>query len=291
MSILDAIINFFRRLFGSPPPPPPPPAPPPSPPPPPPRAPSGPDNYPGDAAFTDLLQKIYHGANGQGGISNDKIKLKAHTNPNRADGTWTRTEIVTLLLDRYDDIIAGSPRPDSCKSWLFNTNFTVAACVASLTNPSAYDDASGWRNWAGSHSGTWYSDGQGGAAGPTFKDDAKWNPPRDEGRHPPGSVPPAGSPYDFQPVDFKDAAGNVVRRGWNQSHKDVEYLWSWDPKDEGQQNGEIGAHLGFRHVEDGAEAIFWFTCREVFFEAIKEVDGVKHRISVGIWGRGLWTVT
>jgi len=51
------------------------------------------------------------------------------------------------------------------------------------------------------------------------------------------------------------------------------------------------AHLGFRHKEDGAEAIFWFTTREVFLEAIKTVDGVRRRISVGIWGRGLWTVS
>ncbi|MFU7528112.1 hypothetical protein [Qipengyuania sp. ASV99] len=245
-----------------------------------PAPPSGPDNYPGDDANTELLQDIYHGPKParNGGVSGDKIDLAWDRKPGPGGGLWTRAEIVAALLDRYakKPTVAGS-----CKVWLWNTNLTPASCLAALTTPKGYADASGWQAWAGLHQGSWYQD----QAAPS-PDNARWHAPRQTGAH-----LPAGTPYDFQLVDFHAPSGGVTRRGWNQSHKDVGYVWGWDPKDNGQTNGEIGAHLGFPFSEDGADAIIWFTKREVFLEAVKTVDGVRRRISVGLRGVGQWTIT
>jgi hypothetical protein len=242
-----------------------------------------PDNYPGDAAFTALLQRIYHGppgpggTPGTGGVSHDKIDLAWDRKPGAGNGQWTRTEIVQALLARYASRPSGGT---TCKAFLGNANITLADCLKALTYPAGYPGPSGWQKWAGSHDGCWYQDNSAGVP-----DDARWHAPTKKGAH-----APAGTAYDFQPVDFLRQGGGIARHGWNQSHPDVAYVWGWDPKDIGAEHGEIGAHLGFQFSSGGADGIIWFTPKEVFLEAVSTVNGVRRRISVGLRGVGQWTI-
>jgi hypothetical protein len=238
---------------------------------------AGPDVYPGDAGFTAVLQQIYHGSDNKSGVSHDKINLAWQRNPSTANGLYTRAQIVSCLLSRYTSVCPGGT---SCKAFLGNANITQADCVAALTYPSGYPNASGWQAWAGLHDGCWYPD-----YGKSAADDARWHAPIKQGAH-----APAGTPYDHQPVDFIKHGGGIGRHGWNQSHPDVAYVWGWDPKENGKDGGLIGAHLGFQFKSGGADAIIWFTGKEAFLEAVREVSGVRRRISVGLAGVGQWTI-
>jgi hypothetical protein len=234
---------------------------------------SGPDKYPGDEDFTEILQHIYHGPLGMAGVSHDKISLEFKANSLSNNGLWTRSEIVAELLQRYAGVSAAGA---TCKAFLGNANITQADCVNALTYPKGYQSAAGWQAWAGLHDGCWYQDGE-----PGLPDDARWRAPYKE---------PANSLYDHQPVDFLKQGGGIARHGWNQSHPAVAYVWGWDPKDNGQEDGLIGAHLGFQFQSGGAEAIIWFTTKEAFLEAVRTVSGVRRRISVGLYGVGQWTI-
>lgn len=240
------------------------------------------DTYVSDAVNTRILQEIYHGgtATRPGGVSNDQIRL-TYFNPTT---NYTRTQVIQMLLQRY--VSSGPSAPQSPKDYLFNINFSASACLHSLTYPAAYANASGWNAWAGGHSGHWYNDTAGTTVPPM--DNATWHPAVQQ------TTTPSQPPYWHQPVDFLDHnTGAITRHGWNQSNSSVAYLWGWDPKGPSTPpaGGETGAHLGLRHSENDAEAIFWFTKNECFFEAVATQNNVKRRISVGLFGRGFWTIS
>ena len=46
------------------------------------------------------------------------------------------------------------------------------------------------------------------------------------------------------------------------------YLWGWDPKENGNEKGMIGAHLGFPFGVGSCRFIVWITPKTAFFEAI-----------------------
>lgn len=248
------------------------------------------DQYPGDTQFTAIVHSIYQGGLSKpggksrppnSGVAFDQIILE-----NKSQ-VFTRPDIVDLLLTRYAaDVTLTDGTVINCKDFLWNTNFTQSACLNSLYYTDGYNNLADWNSWAGLHDGHWYRD-----RGDQFDDRAFWAPSRLEGQH------NGGTAYKFQDATFLESNNSVKRRGWNQAHEDVMYVWGWDPKEQGNANGWIGAHLGFRHEESGASCLFWFTPEDVFFEAVKEQGGQRRRISVGYGpsddqyaGRGLWTI-
>lgn len=244
------------------------------------------DIYPGDADYTAIVQEIYKGADGRGGVTGDAIAF-----PKRGDGrTWTRPEVVDQLLARLHETRTLGSRRTSCHAFLGSPAITRDGILHSLYFHTGHPTARGWNDWRGLHDGAWHVDD-----GRTIPDAAVWHDARDEGRH-----APSGSPYHLQPVSFLEAPGSreVERDGWNQSHPDVQYLWGWDPKSEPapSRRGTLGAHLGFRHEQGGVDWIVWFTNTECFLEGIATVGTERRRVSVGFGqrpgfdGRGLWTV-
>lgn len=248
------------------------------------------DQYPSDTDYTDIIQSIYQGGLDKpggknrppsSGVAHDQVTLEEKPQ------IYTRAEIVTILLDRYAaDLTLMDGSVINCKTFLWNTEFSSSACLTSLYDTDGYDAQADWDKWAGLHQGHWYRD-----RGDEFEDAAFWARSRLEGQH------NGGTPYKFQDATFLDSANAVKRRGWNQSHEDVKYVWGWDPKDSGDEQGWIGAHLGFRHDEKGANCLFWFTPYEVFFEAVRTFGGLTRRISVGYGppddqyaGRGQWVI-
>jgi len=234
------------------------------------------DNYPGDAAYSNLVQTVY------GGVTSDSISMALHN----GGATQSRTAVAQILVDRHNNR-QNSGQAQTNADFL-GTSFTVQEVVDALTFTKGYPSSVGWAQWAGNHSGTWFDENQ------QFTDNARWLSPVVEPTNDPQfDRDNAGQPrrYDFQKAEFLNSAGQVKRTGWNQSHHEVQYLWGWDPKEQGNENGRIGTHVGLPFTKQNTSVIVWFTPQEVFLECIVTSDAMRKRTSTGLKGFGQWTVT
>jgi hypothetical protein len=105
---------------------------------------------------------------------------------------------------------------------------------------------------------------------------------------------------DAQKVQWPNR--KVGRFGWHQSHPDIDYLWGWDPKDAGNENGDIGTHIGFPFELGPCSFIIWITPKAAFLEGIntgrtitkvldgKRVTGHPKTSTALTGGRGQWLV-
>lgn len=257
------------------------------------------DTYPGDAAYTDIVQEIYDG------VTSDAIVM-ADWNDNQGNApghALGRRHLAQLLVDKHD----GHRNADIQRvtnAAFISTTLAVDQLVAAMTYTGSYGSAHEWNRWAGLHRGHWYGDD----ASEELVDDARWYEAIRQPSQVEGDVDAAGNPrvYHFQKVEFFRHVGppltglrrrpamrpEIDRTGWNQSHGDVQYLWGWDPKNQGDENGEIGTHVGFPFSTSlaGPAAILWVTKKEAFVECVAEVDGARLRTSAGLFGVGQWTV-
>ena len=135
-------------------------------------------------------------------------------------------------------------------------------------------------------------------AGSSSVDSAFWSRPIGEREH-----ENSGIHYGFQPVVwFTGNTHDIHKRGFNQAHDNIGYIWGWDPKENGVSSpiGHYGTHLGLTFSSPTAKYILWLTHQYCFIEGVKTGDGNSFKkFSLGIFqsggslhygGQGRWMV-
>lgn len=186
-------------------------------------------------------------------------------------------DLCMYLVDRHNDMPAGEGVTNA--DHLGGVTITVEECVNALTSPSGFGPG-GFDRWKGKHDGKWTND-----SGEMFEDDATWEEERD-GERDYGENGPDN--YREQPVKFGDG-----RKGYNGSSSDKDFVWGWDPKDDG--SCDKGVHVGYPFDPgDGVglvNCILWITPTEAFLECIFDDPAAPNaRTSTGFWGKGQWEV-
>jgi len=232
------------------------------------------DQYPSsDATYTRIAQDVYHG------VSADNIAMDFD------NSIRTREQLCDKLINKHNN---AKPAGAKLNNALYiGESMDRDTCLNALWYSKGYAGPKGLRNWAGEMTGTWYADD-----GKTYNDPAIWDAPTKETtKDPRNDKDASGQPrvYDFQKVTFTSRSGNA-RNGWNQSHPEVAYIWGWDPKDNGNQNGGVGTHVGWTLKRGDADCIIWATKKEAFLECIKPYCGGKRRTSAGLFGVGQWEI-
>ena len=166
------------------------------------------DCYPGDAQFTAIVQEVYKK------VTSDRISgLRGY-----GSLELTRTQLCSLLVRNHNSGLIQSQTSSQTRT---NYNFlgesiSLGACVNALVYTNGYDTDEGWRRWAGTLSGTWWSNDE------AISDGAKWYQPYWKD----------GQTYAVQKVEFysqwrKDNCKFVDQTdatclfGWNQSGRGV----------------------------------------------------------------------
>ena len=169
------------------------------------------DCYPGDTAFTNIVQEIYKG------VTSDNIILTYH-----GSGSMSRNTLCSTLVNHHN--YGKNPgQSQTNRQFLGYQYISQSSCVNALTYTSGYYTSAGWQSWAGYHSGKWYAKTQ------IFSDGARWNVPYVK----------YDSPYVYyvQSVRFdsqwrkdnchhRDSTGATCRYGWNQSGQGVRDILS-----------------------------------------------------------------
>ncbi len=224
------------------------------------------DQYPGDVEFSNIVQRVYHE------VSADNISMSF-----RSD-IVTRGQLCSVLVNRHNSQI--SPGATRSNASFIGVTLSHSDCLNALWYSSGYSGPSGWLAWAGVLRGTWFNDNN-----QQFNDSANWLSPVKE----PGFD---SRNYDLQTVIFTGRTGQA-RYGWNVSHPSVDYVWGWDQKDNANQNGERGTHVGWTFQKSSAQCIVWATPEEAFLECVKPSHtcaSQKRRVSAGFFGMGQWTI-
>jgi len=221
------------------------------------------DIYPGDTAYSQIVQRVYHE------VSSDNINMLYKTN------IVSRNQLCSELVNRHNNHKA--PGASQTNAGFIGVTLTQLDCLNALWYSDGYDSSAGWTAWAGNLVGTWFNDDN-----QQFTDPANWNSPVKENGN-------DGRVYDLQNVLFSARSGNA-RYGWNMSHPDVAYVWGWDAKDNNNQHGERGTHVGWTFEKSGAQCIIWATPEEAFLECVKPKCSGKQRVSTGFFGMGQWTI-
>ena len=170
-----------------------------------------PDCYPGDSAYTEIVQQIYRG------VTSDSILLTGPDQPK------SRYQLCSTLTNHHNS--GKNPgQMETNSEFLGQVTVTQTACAHALIYTQGYNDISGWQQWAGYHSGNWYSSEN------SRSDTALWSNPS----YKPGNV------YVLQPVRFdsqyriencitRDSTGSTCRHGWFQSGQNVNSLYHRAP--------------------------------------------------------------
>lgn len=163
------------------------------------------DCYPGDAAYTNIVQEIYRG------VTFDNIVLTFFSST-----PMNRRALCSILVSNHNN--GKNPGQNLTNRDYLGVYVTQSNCVNALTYTTGYSSLAGWQAWAGYHSGKWYSKTK------IFDDGAQWNYPYV--KNDPGQT------YAVQPVRFDsqsrkdkcqfiDSTGATCRNGWNQSGQGV----------------------------------------------------------------------
>lgn len=225
-------------------------------------------SYIGDKELTDAVQKIW------GQVTGNKIGFDGR------EGTLSRDALCRQLAERHNSGL-GFGQSRTSAAFLGQT-ISARECAAALHTPRGYPTLDGWTAWAGKHQGHWFGQDKNGT------DSARWHRPRLERSH----HGPART-YNLQPVEFLHENGALKHRALNQSHRDVNYIWGYDPKDKkgDEELGKWAPHIGFTFDKETTRCIVWLTPSEAFLECIRLHGGQRLRTSVGFWGYGQWTVS
>ncbi len=199
-----------------------------------------------------------------------------------------RTELCQKLIDQHNNETPGVATQTNAS--FIGETISLSVCQNALWYSNGYTSNSDLDAWSGLMTGTWYDGG-----GLTFSDPAMWQSPINlpTGDHI-GDLGSDGMPriYAFQEVIFSGAdRTGQAKYGWNQSHPDVQYIWGWDPKDNDNDGGNVGTHVGWTFDQGPAQCIIWITKNESFLECVKNFCSGKRRTSAGLFGIGQWEVT
>ena len=242
------------------------------------------DRYPGDAAFEAIRYEVY------GGIVKDDIEMTFNEN------ITTRNQLCNILVNRHNNNRVTYREGDRSNGRILTTEtnakfigvrLTELDCLNALWYSDGYDSSAGWRAWAGKLDGTWFNDERffdeetNQFKQQTFTDPATWlSPEAERGER----------TYYLQSVIFSGRSA-TARYGWNKSSRDVAYVWGWDGKDNTDNGGKTGMHVGFTFEKSGAHCIIWATTEEAFLECVKpSYGGLKKRTSTGFFGIGQWII-
>ncbi len=162
------------------------------------------DCYPGDTAYTAIIQNVYHG------VTSDNIVLSG---TDQLPGTINRKQLCDRLTSHHNNgINTGMAKTN--QDFLGNGYISSSQCQNALTYTQGYNSITGWQRWDGYHSGKWYNTVNGGD-----NDGAQWNAPY--------STSDANHVYAVQSVRFDSAyhinnchtkySGVTCRYGWIQS--------------------------------------------------------------------------
>jgi len=164
------------------------------------------DCYPGDTQFTAIVQEVYKK------VTSDRISGL------RGYGSYelTRTQLCSLLVQNHNSGLIQSRGQTRTNNNFLGQAISLSSCVNALVYTKGYDTDEGWRRWAGTLSGTWWSNYG------LFSDGAEWYQPYWKN----------GQTYAVQKVEFLsqwrkenckfvDQTGATCRFGWNQSGRGV----------------------------------------------------------------------
>jgi hypothetical protein len=246
------------------------------------------DRYPGDEAYTEKVQNLLQR------IRDDSMDFPWH----RQYGVSKR-QLCSQLVERHFQAL-NRGMSETNAAWLVSVDITQAsleaACFSALANPRGFGQGIGFAAWKGVHKGTWYEPNQ------WFCDEAVWAEPAREPCRLAGRQGDDGQPLicDIQKVNWPNR--KVGRFGWHQSHPEINYLWGWDPKDIGNEDGDIGMHIGFPFEIGSCSFIIWITPKVAFLEGINtgrtvtrtlngnEVTGYPKTSAALTGGCGQWIV-
>ncbi len=222
------------------------------------------DTYPGDAAYTQIIQQLRQA------LANDRLNF-----PWANRNGVSRQALCRLLIQRHFNA-RNNGMGQTNADWLgcdVTQAQLEAACLAALNQPSGFGANHSWSDWSGTHRGTWYAPNQ------QFQDEARWEAPRRIPTKVQGDNAANGQPrvYSGQRVNWPGRQeGNW---GWNQSHPEVPYIWGWDPKENGNENGQVGAHLGIPFSIGACKYILWITPKTAYFEGINTSHQVTRTVN------------
>ena len=160
------------------------------------------DCYPGDIQFTAIVQEIYKK------VTSDRISLRGY-------GTLTRSQLCSMLVRNHN--YGKNPGQSNTNSVFLTQTISYFSCYNALVYTKGYDTDNGWRSWAGTLSGTWWSTHQ------SFSDGAKWYQPwlKYDGQTYAVQKVEFYSQWRKQHCTFVDQTGATCRYGWNQSGRGV----------------------------------------------------------------------
>ncbi len=161
------------------------------------------DCYPGNAAYTAIIQNVYHG------VTSDNFRL---TGTDQLPGFITRKQLCDRLTSHHN-YGKNTGMAQTNRDFL-GRYISSSQCQNALTYTKGYNSIAGWQLWDGYHSGKWYNTVNGGD-----NDGAQWNAPY--------SKSDAKHTYAVQSVRFDSDwrknnchtkySGVTCRYGWNQS--------------------------------------------------------------------------
>jgi len=246
------------------------------------------DRYPGDTAYTEKVQNLLQR------IRDDKMDFPWH----RQYGVSKR-QLCSQLVDRHFQA-RNRGMSQTNADWLMSEDITQPlleeACLKTLANPAGFASSDGFNAWKGTHRGTWYEPNQ------SFWDEAVWSDPTREPCKLAGKQGNDGQPLICVTQKVNWPNRKVGRFGWHQSHPQINYLWGWDPKDIGNENGDIGMHIGFPFEFGSCSFIIWITPKVAFLEGVNtgktvtitlkgtEVTGYPKTSAALTGGCGQWLV-
>ncbi len=197
--------------------------------------------------------------------------------------SMSRESLVDLLVRRHNE--GQSSRQTQTNAEFLELRLEKNDLMPSMRElPSREPNEDPWTAWSGMHRGSWYD------AEAVFADCALWHSSAvdQEDR---GVEWWPRSNVTLQHVDFLQNDGSVTRTGWNRSHPDIPFLWGWDPKDMGDEDGLVGTHVGFAFRVKDADGILWLTAKEAFLELARTLpDGVRRRTVTGVSGFGQFVI-
>jgi hypothetical protein len=223
------------------------------------------DRYPGDTAYTEKVQNLLQR------IRDDTMDFPWH----RQYGVSKRRLCSQLVERHFQALNRGMTQTNA--HWLMSEDITQssldAACHDALAEPRGFGPAVGFDAWKGIHKGTWYEANQ------SFWDEAVWSEPARTPCRLTGKQGDDGQPLicDTQKVNWPNR--KVGRFGWHQSHPEINYLWGWDPKDIGNEDGDIGMHIGFPFEIGSSSFIIWITPKVAFLEGINTSKTVTRTLN------------
>lgn len=207
-----------------------------------------------------------------GQVQTDQLSFSAHSS------VTNRRQLCSALTPRHNRRRMGR-RGLTNADYLGGVEVSRAECESALATPTFYA-AGDLNHWRGRHVGRWLNDN-----GQRFNDHATWAVEQAGSRQYGRGGPSA---YREQAVGFSDG-----RQGYNGSSSSLNYIWGWDPKDDGSCNK--GVHVGYpiqpRAGMSVVHCLLWLTPSEAFLECVFDDSAAPNgRTSTGFWGMGQWSV-